>query len=495
MNISERLRQVMAEGGATTAITFEDRTYSWSRLGAFSQALSRLLEAIDPAGSPAALVLRNRAVGAAAMFGLLAARRTGLMITPIQPAAGVCADVLALKPGVVIAEREDWTPGLDDAARSIGARGLEIFDRDGELTVSLRLSPTGDDSRADSNPFPNAAVVMSTSGTTGAAKRVPLTWEEADSYASRREGPVSAEPRPLVQTNPLVTIGGIYVLLACAAQPLHLVLMERLDVRKWADLVERFKLRRTGLPPAGLRMLLESGVPKAKFAHVECFTTGSAPFSADEIEKLESTYGKPLLYSYGATELGTTPVARWTLDLHREWGAAKRGSVGRAVEGVSFRVVDPVTCLGVPAGEEGVLEVSRATALVAGEGGWIRTNDLAVLDQDGFLFIKGRADDVIIRGGFKVPLSEVEACLLQHDGVRRVAAVGLPDARLGEVPAAAVVLSPEAKDKVDEAELMAWARERLAPYKRPTRIKIVEELPLTQMLKVSRPQLRQLLTA
>lgn len=492
MNLSERLRKVMREAGELTAVTFNEIPYPWSRVRDLAEALAAAMAEADPQGKAAAIVLRNRPVGVAAMAGLLAARRTAVLITPIQPSLSLCADVRALNPSLVIADRDDWNAALDEAAGSAGAAGLEIFEADGCFGVAVRPG-LGKAAPGRAEPFPAAGIVVPTSGTTGPPKRVPLRWDRLDRYVPAEERPIVAR-RGAIQTNPLVTIGGVSVLLTCLARPLNLVLMERLDVRKWADLVERHKPRRAGLPPAGLRMLLDAGVPKEKFASLECFVTGSAPMSPDEIEAVEAAFGKPLLYSYGATEFGESgSTVGWTLEMRERWGREKRGSAGRAMAGVQLRIVDPSTGEILPPGEEGLLEVHKPTAPAAGPHGWIRTNDLAVLDADGFLFIKGRADDVIIRGGFKVPLPELEAVLEQHPAVKRAAAVGLPDARLGQAPAAAVVLEPGFEGACTEAELIGWVHDRLAPYKTPVRVKFVEALPMTQMLKVSRPQLRSLL--
>jgi len=268
--------------------------------------------------------------------------------------------------------------------------------------------------------------------------------------------------------------------------------MERLDVVKWASLVERHKPRRAGLPPTGLRMLLESGATMEQFVSVECLTTGSAPMSPDEIDSVEARFRKPLLYSYGATELGATPVARWTMEARAEWKDRKRGSVGRAVPEAELRSVNPITGLPLPPGEEGLLEVRRTAAPASGPDGWIRTNDRAVIDEDGFVFIRGRADDVIIRGGFKVAPQKVQAAIQQHDAVERAAVIGLDDQRLGQVPVAAVVLRPDCITRPTSAELIAWARQRLAPYETPTRIVVVDALPMTILLKVSRVELQAL---
>ena len=122
-----------------------------------------------------------------------------------------------------------------------------------------------------------------------------------------------------------------------------------------------------------------------------------------------------------------------------------------------------------------------------GDGAWQRTTDLAAIDADGFLFIHGRADDAINRGGFTIPPGVIEAALLAHPAVDEASAVGLPDPRLGEVPAVAVTLvSP-----VTEQELMEYVAGRLAGYQRPVAIRVVRQLPRTPSLKVSRALVRE----
>ncbi len=490
MNLSERVRKNLAEAGEIIAVTFNDRAYSWNEVRVLAEGIAQALSTADPGGDFAAIVLRNRPSGFAAQTALMSERRTSVMITPIQPVMNMCADVRAINPAVVIADSQDWNDDLDAAAREVGAAGIEIFEAPlGTFGWAFRPGLAKATS-AKANPFDGAGLVVPTSGTTGPPKRVSVRWAQVDSYATDR--PIK-QGHGVIQTNPLVTIGATAVFLTAIGKPLNLILMEKLDVVKWADLVETHKPRRTGLPPTGLRMLMESGVTKEKFDCIEAFVTGSAPFPPDEIERLEDQFGKPLLYSYGATEFGGSgTVAAWTMETRARHRIDKRGSAGKAVEGVQLRVIDPADGRVLSPGEEGVMEVHKPDAPVSGPGGWIRTNDLAVIDADGFVFIKGRADDVIIRGGFKVPLGEVEAALAQHPAVHRTAAIGIPDARLGMVPAAAVVIADGYPGQVSEADFIAWCRERLNAYKVPVRIKIVDAIPLTQLLKVSRPQMRAL---
>ena len=144
-----------------------------------------------------------------------------------------------------------------------------------------------------------------------------------------------------------------------------------------------------------------------------------------------------MLISYAATEFGGA-VAGWNLADHAEFWATKRGSVGRAHSGSELRIVDEVDGHVLGADEVGLLEV-KAGQLGDGSG-WMRTTDLARIDADGFLWILGRADQAIIRGGFKVRPDDVRAALEAHPAVRGAAVIGVADARLGAVPVAVVEL-------------------------------------------------------
>ncbi len=140
----------------------------------------------------------------------------------------------------------------------------------------------------------------------------------------------------------------------------------------------------------------------------------------------------------------------------------------------------------LPPGQTGLLE-ARGGQLPGADGAWLRTTDLAMLDEDMFLFIHGRADEAINRGGFKIPPSVIEEALFGHPAVSDACAVGLPDARLGQVPAAVVtLLSP-----VTEDELMRYLAGRLTRYQLPVAIKVTGHLPRTPSLKISRALVRE----
>jgi acyl-coenzyme A synthetase/AMP-(fatty) acid ligase len=202
--------------------------------------------------------------------------------------------------------------------------------------------------------------------------------------------------------------------------------------------------------------------------------------------QFEAKYGIPVLLSYGATEFGG-PVVSMTPQLRAEWGDAKFGSVGRAMPGVELRVRDPLTEEILPPGEEGILEV------VSPRMGpdWIRTSDIVMIDRDGFLFHRGRADGAIMRGGFKVLPETIERALLLHPALSAAGVVGVADKRLSEVPGAAIAFKP-GMARPDIAEIEAHLREHLPSTHIPVHWRVVEALPKNPSFKIDRPGLRRL---
>jgi acyl-coenzyme A synthetase/AMP-(fatty) acid ligase len=225
------------------------------------------------------------------------------------------------------------------------------------------------------------------------------------------------------------------------------------------------------LVPAALRTVLHSDLTRDDLHSIRAVTSGTAPLSADDADAFTKKFGIPVLTSYAATEFGGG-VAGWTLRDYQQYWQSKRGSVGRATLGAHLRVVDDD---GTPVGvnQPGLLEVKPGQL---GPGGqWMRTTDLARIDEDGFLWILGRADQAIIRGGFKVMPDDVRTALESHPAVRGAAVVGRSDPRLGETPVAMV----ELRTPIEADVLLDHLRTRLAGYEIPTDIAVVDAIPRT----------------
>ncbi|MEU9024452.1 AMP-binding protein [Actinomadura sp. NPDC048394] len=482
--LSARLRRMIAIDPSATALTFGDRTYPWSF---HREAIEDLEHLLDGTGARRiGIVLRNRPAHVAALIAVLATGREVITLSPFHGDSGLAEDIAGLAPQAVIADPEDWArEGVAAAARRVGAVAIETGDARALIRHTTDWTP-------DPRPaeVSDAAILMLTSGTTGKPKRVELTYDRftAAFNAAGTGAAMDAEARLRPGTGilwaSLVHIGGFYFAVSAVLEGRATALMERFDVETWTALVRQHRPKIIGLPPAAMRMVMDADVPPDVFDGVRGVLSGTAPLDPSEADRFEARYGVPVLTNYGATEFAGA-IAGWHLRMRREWGHLKKGSVGRPHPGIELRIVDRESGTPLDTGEIGVLE-ARGGQLPG--AGWTRTTDLASLDADGFLFIHGRADDAINRGGFKIVPSVIEDALKAHPAVTDACAVGLPDERLGEVPVAAVSLQSPA----EAAELREWLAGRLARYHLPADIKIVDELPRTPSMKISRPDVRAL---
>jgi long-chain acyl-CoA synthetase len=483
--MSHRIRQVLALDSRATAMSFDGRTFSWSF---YSDAIADLesLLAAHPRARRIGIVLRNRPGPLAALIATIGTRREVVTLSPHLGDIGLASDVIDLAPDVVVAEHEDWTRDtVLAAAEAIGAIALLCGSDRALAAYPARWSP----SPALKHPG-EIAVLMMTSGTTGRPKRVELTYDRM-AAAFRAAGlPLDEAHEPQLREGTdilwasLAHISGLYFAIAHALDGRGVALLEKFEVGAWVELVREHRPGYVRLAPTALRMVLKADVPVETFTSVRAVGSGTAPLPPGLAEAFEDRYGIPVLGTYGATEFAGA-IAGWKLKDKKQWGRSKRGSVGRAHRGIELRVVDPETGAVLPPCEIGLLE-ARGGQLPGADQAWLRTTDLASIDTDRFLFIHGRADDAINRGGFKIPPGVIEDALLAHPAVDEAAAVALPDPRLGEVPAAAVTLVSPAT----EEDLMAYLASRLTRYQRPVSIKVVDHLPRTPSLKISRALVR-----
>jgi acyl-coenzyme A synthetase/AMP-(fatty) acid ligase len=220
----------------------------------------------------------------------------------------------------------------------------------------------------------------------------------------------------------------------------------------------------------------------------------TAPLSPLQARRFTEKFGVVVLNGYGQAEIGE--VIGWTAADAREH-PDKIGAVGRPHPGVSIRVAPAAeddAGAPLPAGAIGRLLVRPPSTAVGiaqsrvDEAGFVDTGDLARVDEDGFVWIEGRAGDVINRGGNKVFPEQVEEVLRLVSAVQEAAVVGVADERLGEVPVAFLVTT----GAFDEDELVAVCREHLAPYKVPVRFRRIDALPRSEVGKVLRRELARL---
>jgi len=493
-SLGQRLSHILTLAPDSVAIDFEETTTTWGALGQAAAAVEALLleAGVDP-DAPVGWAARNRPAAVAAFVGLVA---NGRMVAPLRPAYAVATfryDILAQRLAAVIGDAEDWGgDGVIDAARAAGSLGIEVSGPPFSVRLIPELSVVGPGPHRELAP--GIVLERLTSGTTGPPKRIPVRQDilipSLRSGEQKRTGApegLRVQKSPALLFKPFSHAGGLFGLMLALYQARPIVLFERFKVPEWVAAVKAHRPKSASLVPAMIRMLLDADVEPADLSSLLAVRSGTAPLEPEVQAAFEARFGVPVLIDYGAAEF-IGGLAGWTLDDHRAFGEAKRGSVGRARSDVQLRTVDPESYLPQAPGETGLVEINSPRYGPA----WITTNDLAMIDPEGFIFLRGRADDAINRGGFKVLPEDVAAIIRQHPAVADAAVIGAPDARLGQVPVAAIEL-PEGGAAPAPGVLDAFVRQHLPAYMAPVEYRVVAALPRTASFKVSRPDLKALL--
>ncbi len=495
--ITEKLRAVMALDPAAPVIDFHDIWYDWGALAkATSEILAHLEKLSVPVGGRVGVFLHNRPAHIAAFLAILSSDRCLVTLNPLYPDATLSHDLTALNLPVVIGEAGDLDrPAIADALAEQGAGVIEID------PLLAKVSKLADYTRdTEMSVVAGVAIEMLTSGTTGKPKRVPLLSAAFDAsfsaFAAYEKGRDVADRVQLRSSttlivNPVTHIGGIYGAIGAIMAGRRICLLERFSVDAWMSAVMRHKLKVAPAVPAALRMLLEADLPQQNFSSLSAIISGTAPLNPEVVDAFLERYGVPILGNYGATEFAGA-VAGWSLQDFKAYWPTKRGAAGRVHGNVEARVVDFDTGEPLAYGTEGLLELKAAQ--IGDVSSWKRTTDRAVLDADGFLFIKGRADNAIVRGGFKIHPDDVVKALESHPAIREAAVVGVNDQRLGQVPAAAIILADGAA-AIEDDTLRAFLKERLLPYQVPDHFRYVADFPRTGSMKPATLAIRDLFAA
>ncbi|THV08830.1 long-chain fatty acid--CoA ligase [Nocardioides caeni] len=338
--------------------------------------------------------------------------------------------------------------------------------------------------------------LLYTGGTTGRAKGVMLSheglWQAGrgmNLVAETMTATRSLLPLPLSHAFGLnVLVSGLH------SERQHVSVMQRwFDPQGWLELVAEHRLQSSPVVPSMMQMLLDLPYADHDLSSLESFGSGGAPLLPHLREKVEKAFGVTILEGYGCTEASAIVTAMTVTD-------NRAGSVGKPAPHVQVAILDP---LGQPVatGEEGEICVAgpgvmlgywnepELTARTVVDG-WLHTGDVGRLDEDGFLYVVDRLKDLIIRGGFNVFPRDVEDALIEHDAVAAAAVVGVPDEKSGEEVVAVVALHPG--HEADPEELKEYARARLAKYKYPREVRIVDAVPLTSVGKTDRKAVRAL---
>ncbi len=278
------------------------------------------------------------------------------------------------------------------------------------------------------------------------------------------------------------------------------IVLPEYDPTQALELIEQYKISKIFMVPAAIQILLNH--PRASevdFSDLKYITYGASPIPLELMKRAMDVLGCGFVQMYGMTETSGTIVTLNPED-HDPNGNEKMRSVGTPLPGVEIKIIDPETLEEVPArtiGEiatrsaqnmKGYWNRPDATAETIDADGWLRTGDAGYLDEDGYLYIQDRLKDMIISGGENVYPAEVENAIYANPKVADVAVIGVPDDKWGEAVKACVVVKEG--QQLDEAEVIAHAREHIAGYKCPKSVDFIDALPRNPSGKILRKDLR-----
>jgi len=414
--------------------------------------------------------------------GAVADRLRDAGVTPGQ----AVAVQLPNGPEVITAMTGIWLAGAVFVPVNPRATPTEVA-RIVKVTEPAAVVTSTVDERPSTKSYPDdTAFVLWTSGTTGAPKAILHRHTDYLELLDRVLGPLRAgadrskPPMPNLIPVSLALNAGIYNALFGLRAGASIVIMDRFETATFAELVRRFSIRSTVLPPAAMAMLNDDTTidDLGPLKYVRSIT---APLSPRQARRFMERFGVFVLNGYGQAEIGE--VIGWTAAAAKA-NPDKLGAVGRPHPGVDIKLVDGVLHVRPPRMAVGYAGGDRLDDRVDPDG-YIDTGDVARVDDDGFVWIEGRVGEVINRGGNKVHPGDVEEVLRMLPAVRDAAVVGVPDSRLGEVPVAFVVTGEDVSDDV----LAATCRAHLVPYKVPVAFHRVDALPRSEVGKVLRSDL------
>jgi malonyl-CoA/methylmalonyl-CoA synthetase len=471
--------------------------YRWRDLERGSAMLANLLLSLDLPDGARIAVQTEKSVEALMLY--LAVLRAGFVYLPLNTAyqAGEIEYFIGnAEPSLVVCSSRNfgWVSKL---AFKAGTKNVFTLDDDRRGSLLDRAALMSDQHQPAQRTEGDLAAILYTSGTTGRSKGAMLTHGNLLSnarvlkdYWGWRADDV------LIHALPIFHVHGLFVashgaLLAGA----KMIWFGRFDARK---VVERLPEATVfmGVPTLYGRLLAEPGLSRQACAHMRLFIAGSAPLLIETFNEWRARTGHTILERYGMSE--TVMLTSNPYDGHQ--GERRGGTVGLPLPGVGLRIRDDKGHP-LPSGEIGHIEVKgpnvfkgywrmpEKTAEDFTTDLWFKTGDVGKIGGDGYVSIVGRSKDLIISGGYNVYPAEVEECINQMPGVAESAVIGVPHADFGEAVVALVVGRPGAA--LDGAEITGALKTRIANFKVPKALFVVDELPRNAMGKVQKKQLRE----
>ncbi len=498
MTLGAALSRTAKNHPRRVALVFEGKKYTYRELNDYSEGFAAGLAGLGVRpGDRVGILLSNSPEFAVAYFGIV---KAGAAAVPLNTFLTVSelefiladAGVEVLVSSHAFADKLPELRKHSARLRYVVAAGDRV---DGTLPFDdvIRKGGRGCDVPSDSE----AAAVLYTSGTTGNPKGVVLTHSNLLSNAEScaKAFRISKHDRLLL----FLPMFHAFAFLVCMLMPVMVGarVLVLASVKPFSNIVKAVFLGRVTLfvaIPAVYNILSAKSFPwlLLKMTALRLCISGAAPLAGETLERFQAAFPAPLLEGYGLTE--ASPVVSCNpLD-----GKRKPGSVGLPIPGVRVKVVDEnekelppgkvgdiiVSGPNVMKGYLGNEEATRETI----RGGWLFTGDMGYVDEEGYIFIVDRKKDLILVHGMNVYPREVEEALYRHPSVKDAAVIGVHDADT-EFPRAFITLKEGHTAK--EAEIRTYLKERLAPYKVPRQVVIMDELPMTPTGKVLKKELKR----
>ncbi|MEB3765906.1 MAG: long-chain fatty acid--CoA ligase [Desulfurococcales archaeon] len=401
---------------------------------------------------------------------------------------------------------QDYLPGIKAFLYKLKFKPPKITeDERNKLLKKILKEYQPIDEPAKVDPKNDIAALMYTGGTTGVPKGAELTHFnllsnvlQIDSWYKRgvkgKDVFVGALPWFHIYGQTAVLNTGIY-------RAATILVFPRWDVKQVMKAIAKFRANMFhGVPLMYISIINHPEVKKFDLTSLEACISGAAPLPVAVAKKFEELTGAKLREGYGLTE--TSPVTHVNPIL----GKAKVGSIGVPVPSTIAAVADPEEPVLLPPGEVGELVISGPQVMKGYHNmpeenkkvffeccgrRWVRTGDMAKMDEEGYFFIVDRKKDIIKYKGYSVFPREIEEVLYKHECVQEAAVIGVPHPEYFEYPKAFIVLKPECKGKVTEQDIIEYARKHLAPYKVPKAVEFRDDLPKSAVGKILRRLLRE----
>ena len=490
-------------GADAPCLTMDGRDLSYQDVQRLSYRIARGLDRSGVApGEKVAILSGNDPLAFACVFGI---SRAAAVWCPINPRNEAAENKFILDQFdcSLLLFHSDFAAMVESVRQDLPKLKTLVC-----IDAELPFAPSFDRWLADlaDNPYQRATIddlvmIPGTGGTTGKPKGVMLSGRNIEAMTALtlmgypfKGRPVYLALAPLTHAAgvlcfPIMTLGG------------RVVIMHHPDIGEFLDLIARYRVTHTFLPPTVIYMLLDHPrLDAADLGSLQCFWYGAAPISATRLAEALRRIG-PMAQLFGQTE-APMMISMMAPEQHYHPDGSiameRLASAGRISPLVQAAIMDADGKL-LPTGSRGEIVVRgslvmegyyrnpEATAEASAHG-WHHTGDVGYIDGDGYLFIVDRAKDMIITGGFNVYSIEVENALRSHEAVQDCAVIGLPDDKWGERIVA--VVQPRAGQQIDATALAAFVKHQIGSIKTPKQIEVWDDLPRSRVGKVLKPDIR-----